>query len=345
MVDGSNQNAGQGAQSGGEKFEVPEHILDKMQGFADAYIEKKLEKLLGGIDDPAEREDVLSRSTHHLISTPERREMHRQILSDMITPQLVGKDLSNRPEKPIALYISGPMGVGKSELMERFDTRIKAENEGVPTDEYETAALEGAFEIYKKAKAATSLTTDFDFIKSRLPEYDPEAEHGYTLVRVEASAIDQALAACSEELGLNLIQDGLASSQLSTDMLVEKVEKGYEVTVVGITADPALNAERLRKRPQQKDHPISDDELARTIRDFSEFFPGKLDIAQNVILLNSSENGFTPIAQWEDSRVVSKDAQAYETFLSHAGASEEEILELFDAPGGDVQPGEPAPGV
>lgn len=292
---------------------VPDHILDIVAQTAQRYMQLKQERLLSGI--PEDRHAyILENATHHIVDTPERRELHRQILESRVA------HLSEeRPVKPSAFLVVGPMAAGKSTLLDQFDERLAAP-EAWAGATFDNADIERLFQIYALV-SENLVVSDFQFYKSILPEYEASGRE-YALIRAEASGLDVALTAWAKELKADLLLEQLGGGQAMADH-VQKLSEEYDVVLVGVTADDRLNVERLIDRNEESGNDIPLEQLADAILAFNapDVFTDAAQKASQAILLKSEADGYRPIYTAENGKELScnkKTMDAFHDMAKHA---------------------------
>lgn len=317
---------------------VPDHILDLVAHTAKNYIATKTDVLLKGV--PARDHDAtLRNSTHHLVESPARRDLHSAILQERVAHLPL-----ERPDRPTILYLAGPMGVGKTTLLEEFAARIAEEEAGIHLGDYDDQGIENAYRCFKQIKQ-NLVISDFQYYKSRLPEYAASGNE-YAVIRAEASGLDVALTQWATELKANLIIEQRGGRNLASH--TENFSKGYNVALLGVTGEPALNAQRLAGRNTQTGQVIRVQELAKAICDFSapDSFTNASKHARLAILLEANASGYASIYHAEQGREVShRDEMAYARYQSYGNVSEAHMLArispYFAAP--SQEPQSPAP--
>ncbi len=327
---GSNENSAPVA-------EVPEHILDMIPTLADTYIVESGERLLAGI--PAHQHElVLAASTHNVTRSSERRALHAKILQALAADVIAKKFEKPAAEKPIKVYITGPMAVGKTTLLSHFDQRIAEEKEGQSVDGFE-GALEAAYQYYKQA-GENLMRPDFNIPKAMLPEFEVSGKN-YTFIRAEASALVQAVEAWSKELGANIVLEELGNANL--EELVQRQAKDYTFVLIGVTADPAVNAQGLRDRCEATGQNVSERELAETITGFSQpgSFLGMSKHADCAVLL-SSDHQYKVVYECAKEQEQISDRQIYDRFVSYGFKNANDLVSSFGMEKGTAGP--PSPG-
>lgn len=295
---------------------VPEHILDLVAERAKAYTVESKDRWLAGYT-PEQQGAIQEKSTHHLVDTAERRELHRKILEKL------AENLSDDiPEQSKLIAFIGPMGSGKSTLREEFDTRLASDDPETP---YDNDSFEVAFQHYKKA-IGRALNSDFQLFKQMLPEF-AENNNEFAIIRAEASALDQALRIWAKELKTHIVIEQLgdrpdpeALNTMATD---------HQLITIAVTADPVVNAAQLHARNAKTGQVIDDAELARTIKGFSE--EGYQAYAQKshfaVLADSDPHTGFEVIHAMKKGRGLDVEPQKYATFLNRGLLDEKKILE------------------
>ncbi len=281
-------------------IKVPEHILDMVADRAEAYAKESQDRWLGGFSDK-KKQEILKNSTHHIVRSDERRKLHRQILQEIVQ-NIIGK----KPEKPILLYVCGPMGVGKTTLTNYFLSQARNDNSLTGIFKNIARTLGGIISRKQAAKnvlrqvfkqvSERLMISDFGLYKSRLPEFN-ENNGEFSLIRAEASGLDQAVNAWAKELGVHVILEQLGDG--ISDEWVEKQKETHRLVVVGVTANPEVNGKQLHAREENK---TSNAELHKTIIATSQDtgLPNTIARADKAFLVASdgdlihhSENGKT----------------------------------------------------
>lgn len=284
---------------------VPDHILDMIPECANCYVKKSKERLLAHINDD-QHETIFASSTHHITGTSERRELHRSILQETarsITP----KSLS---EKPTLIYVCGPPAVGKSTLLKYFDARI---TNGC-TESFQNPFLEDAFQCYATAKKHY-MAVDFELFKRRLPEFEQSGKE-FTIIRAEASALDQAIQAWAKELKTNIVLEQIDDCDLK-QWVSEKMED-YKLISIAVTASPALNAQRLEERNQKTGQVISIKELDSYIERVSASGMNALrDLVDEAYLFSSEDDGYKAVYVYKNGKKIMEDSKALAVFESY----------------------------
>lgn len=298
---------------------VPDHILDLVAHTAKNYVASKSDTLLKGI--PAQdHAEILRNSTHHLVDAPERRDLHRAILQEC-TAHLP----MNRPDRPTLLYLAGPMGVGKTTLLEEFTERLNEEEAGLYLGEYDDEGIEDVYQSFRQIKE-NFVVSDFQFYKSRLPEYAASGNE-YAIIRAEASGLDVALTQWAKELNANLIIEQRGGRNFAEN--VEKFSKDYNTVLLGVTGDPALNARRLAGRNKDTGQVIRAQELATAICDFStpDGFKNAAKHAQLAVLAEAHEDGYSSIYHAHLGNEASPtNIWALDKYESYSSVSEHDML-------------------
>ncbi len=297
---------------------IPDHILDMVSARTQAYMHESYERAFNASHDLS-REEFDTLSTHNVVDTPERRELHKQILQEIVANGLKAE----APEKPLLIYISGPMAAGKSTLQEFFQKRMEREKGQEEVTSYSAPGLEQAYQHYKHA-ANYQIVSDFEFYKSKLPEFS-DNNNNFGIIRAEASALDQAVIALAKELKSSIILEQLGDGPLS--VWASEQQKTHKFISIGVTASPEINAQRLHERNSNTGHYISADELISTISRYSQP-QSHLELAQTAdeaILLQSGHNEFTPISEWKDGQQVVHNHDALNAFTSYAVQAPEEL--------------------
>lgn len=296
------------------KIEVPDHILDMVVERANAYAENKKDRWLGGFTDDA-AQDIEHASTHNIIDTPQRRELHREILQEIA--QNTSEDI---PEQSTFIYFAGPMASGKSSIRQVFDERIEGSDAGA----YQDPNIENAFQTYKNAQGHL-MYSDFAFYKETLPEFEQNGQE-FAVIRPEASALDQAVTAWARELKANIILEQLGDG-VKDEWAKDKAEQ-HNFIVIGVTTDPAINGQRLHDRNARTGESISDEELTGTIKGFSggHAFKKVAQHAAQAVLISTDTDDFSVIYAAENGNEVSKNSKEFAKFESYADLSEEALL-------------------
>ena len=298
---------------------VPDHILDIVAHTAKNYVATNTNTLLKGI--PAqEHTAILHNSTHHLVDTPERRDLHRTILQERVAHLPI-----NRPDRPTLLYLAGPMGVGKTTLQEEFTERYNEEKAGLYLGGYDSPGIEDVYQSFRQIKE-NLVVSDFQFYKSRLPEYAASGNQ-YALIRAESSGLDVALTQWAKELNANLILEQRGGRNLSE--YVEKFSKDYNVVLLGVTGDPNLNAQRLAGRNTQTLQVIRAQELATAICDFSTpgSFISAAKYAQLAVLAEAHNDGYSTLYHAEFGAELSPtNVPAYNRYEAYSNVAEADML-------------------
>lgn len=305
------------------KIDVPDHILDMIPIAAETYIKDNYDRALGAANGMSA--DEFDRvSTHNIVNTPERRELHRAILQEVAERGLKGE----RPEKPIFISFVGPMGVGKTRLRDELDMRMAEEGADGGTKIYVSEDLE---EIYQKYKQASlyKVDSDFSLYKARLPEFEQNGKN-FGVVRAEASALDSAVIAWSKELGSSLIieQSGFGSD---VDWCEERA-RNYEWIGVGVTNDPIVNAAGLNARSQSTGQDITMSELSQSVIDFSVegHFDRMCDFADRSFLFDAGAD-YEVIAKWNRGLAFARNVHAYNKFMSYADLDRDELAARMES--------------
>ena len=180
---------------------------------ANDYVQNRTDRLLGAYTDKGKR--IINRlSTHKKISTPERRELHRKIISESIEQAL--KSQQEKQDRPTMIMFAGPPGAGKTTLREKFD-----KGDVSPTD---NPHLYKAYCAYKDA-CLSNVSVDFEYLKNQLPEYRAaniayKDKFGdmYAVIRPEVSGLNVAILQFAKELGLTTISEQLMDSNQSKNL-------------------------------------------------------------------------------------------------------------------------------
>ncbi len=310
-----------GAKNYESSIEVPDHILDMIPVRTENYIRKNFDRALGAANGMPE-DQFRQASTHNIVNTPERRQLHREILQEVAARGLKGE----KPDKPAFIYFVGPMAVGKTTLRNDFNERIEQENSDMVIAPYHDAALEDVYQKYKQA-ASYLINSDFNLYKENLPEFE-RFGNNFGVIRAEASALDQAVTAWAKELNASLILEQLGDG-VDIEWAQEKAQE-FDWITVGVTADPVTNACGLRERCNDTDQEISDKELAATIKGFSGLnaFHVTAQHANQAVLLQA-DHGYKAICNWKNGVENIQDDTAYSKFQSYANMSEEAIVSLI----------------
>lgn len=303
-------------------IDVPDHILDLVAQAAKNYIANNTDVLLKSIA-PENHDKILASSTHNLVDTPERRELHRAILQERVAHLP-----AERPDHRTMLYIAGPMGAGKTTLINEFTERYNEEKAGLHLGEYEDQGMEDVYQSFRDLKK-NLVTSDFQYYKSRLPEYAASGNE-YALIRAEASGLDVALTQWAKELNANMIIEQRGGRNFADN--VENFSKDYNMVVLGVTADPALNAQRLAGRNKETAQVIKAQELASAICDFSTpgSFMNAAPHAQLAVLVEAHSTGYSSIYHAEYGNELSPvDTKACQKFESYSAVAEADMLDAI----------------
>ena len=171
------------------------------------------------------------------------------------------------------------------------------------------------------------MVSDFGLYKERLPEFAASGNN-FAVIRPEASGLDQAVSAWAKELKTNIIRADLGDG-VSQEWFEEQ-RKTHRIFAVGVTANPALNLERLHERGDQ----TSDQELAATIQRYSRKmgFEAFVPYAERAVLLSSSDSGnIQTIYAAENGEQIYIHASEYRAFMDYAY---EPVERLFQQPDG-----------
>ncbi|MBX2833960.1 MAG: hypothetical protein KTR28_03210 [Micavibrio sp.] len=301
-------------------FEVPDHILNMIPKLAEAYIKDSFDRAFAAANGMS-KEDLEQNSTHNVVNSPERRQLHRGILLELIERGLKGE----KPEKPLFIYFCGPMAAGKTNLRNRFDQRIKDENNDVKVSAFQDSALESVYQKYKQA-ASYQVYSDFNLYKERLPEYK-KFKNNFGVVRAEASAVDQAAIAWSKELKSSLVLEQLGDGP--KEKWASEMAEKYEFIAVGVIADPSVNAQGMRERSEDSGQEISEDELAGTVQKFSrsDAFQTTALHADKAVLLQSDKD-YGVVCAWENGTKNINDPTAFQTFQSYADMDKDALMKM-----------------
>lgn len=304
-------------------MQVSEHILDTVPLMANKYIEENRERLFPEASDEAWLDFLENVSSHRFIQTPERREIHRRVLNEIGRRGITGE----KPEKPLLIYICGPMGSGKTTLLDAFDERIRLEREEAVYDLYNSAPLETVFKKYQAA-SAYCIKADFQLFKDSLPEY-AESGGDYSVIRAEAAGLNEACQAWAKELDACVIIEQLGYGGINQTVL-EKMQAGHELHTIAVTASPEVNAYRLIQRTRAEGSEANLGELAKAIRGVSQpdEVLGVLATGESGVLL-SSDQGYEVVAAWGAGRRSVFNASGLEKFEQQGVQSEEQILAVF----------------
>ncbi len=284
---------------------------------------------------------ILQSSTHHLVDTLDRRELHRSILENRV------QHLSDeRPDRGEILYVVGPYGAGKSTLLSAFDERIAQEQKngcdpGVYIDEH----LEKVYQVYKNIKP-NLVNSDFEYYKTVLPEYDP-AQSNYSIVRAEASGLDFALAELAKELRAPLL---LEQCNSHIDHFLEQYSYDVNITLLGVTADIHDNAERLLQRNELTGNHIPASQLADAMNNFST--PGRFEAESKktglaVLAFLNPDAGYKTIFSREKGAVVFRNDSAMQAFERPHAIGKADLSAKINAimePPPVLPPANPSPG-
>lgn len=289
------------------KIEVPEHILDAVVEETENYFAKSQDRLLGVYPEEA-KEKIRRLSTHAKVRDPERRELHRHIISEVMKHAIASKKHSSS-DKPTMVMFGGPPGVGKSTLRQAFD-KGEVDVDGNPQ-------LKKAYDIYKNA-TASHVSVDFEFLKSQLPEYRAantafKEKYGdmYAVIRCEASGLNVAITKWAKELGLTNIAEQLMDTDVRTSGNMKEIAENYNLVVIGLTADPELCRERVSARKQ----PMQDSEVSRAIQGFSNDNAfGRLSEIANHSFLFKTDERYKPVFCAEKGKETYRDPEAFEAF-------------------------------
>lgn len=311
---------------------VPDHILDLVADTAKAYVVESRDRWLGGFSEE-DAAAVFERSTHHLVDTPERRELHRAILQEVA--QSIKAESSG---KPIFIYVAGPMAAGKSALQEAFKERMQSED---PHQLFEDPNMEAAYQEYATASQRL-MASDFALYKQRLPEFE-ENGNEYAVIRAEASGLDYAVTTWARELKVNMVREDLGDGV--DEAWLNDVTSNYDLVYIGVTADPHVNAARLHARNEATGEQTKDTELAKTIRGFSSdnAYNHMAQNASRAILVHADQDmNMHVIHAAKDGWVVADDEPAYERFLSYRNLTDQQLAKPAASSDAD---GQSAPGL
>ena len=300
-------------------IDVPGEILDIVASYAPEYVEKSRERLLGGFPEE-EHEKILKQSTHNVVNTPERRQLHREILQEL------AQNLKGEPqEKPIFLYFVGPMAAGKTGLRNSFEQRMESEEKGLSKGIYEEPELETVYQKYKTASSYV-MEPNFSLFKEKLPEFK-ESGGNYAVIRAEAAALAQAVYKWSKDLGVNVIEENLGDGA-PKDWAQEKAQM-YDWTSIGVTSNPVTNRLGLEERSAATGQTMTtDEEFIRTVQGFSA--NNVLGLSPQAVLL-SADDGYKVIASWDNGQKQVHDQKLYETFESYKTYSVEDLRKDLSA--------------
>lgn len=286
---------------------IPDHILDQVAQTAENYFANSQDRLLGAYSEEA-KQKIRNLSTHTKVRSPERRELHRKIITHLISDAI--KAQKSPSTRPTMILFAGPAGAGKSTLRKRFD-------EGNITEK-DSPELQKAYKIYKEA-AAANVSIDFEFFKSQLPEYRAantafKEKYGdmYAVIRSECSGLDVATRQLAKELGLTTITEQLMDADHRHNPEKSPLSKDYNLIVIGLTAEP----ETIRQRVMSRKNPMQDKEVVKAIKGFSSdnAFGYLSEIAENSFLFKSADKAFTPVFAAQKGKETYKDATLYEAF-------------------------------
>lgn len=278
----------------GKIIDVPDYILDMAALRAKEYFNNSQERLLGAYSEEA-KETIKAISTHQKVDSSERRELHREIIMDMIG----GKKVPEDGQQNIYLF-AGPPGAGKSTLRKKMES-------GEPLGE--NHPLEALREQFKEdAKSAVSV--DFGIFKAKLPEYSEsndkhKQEYGdmYAVIRSEASGLNEAILQMAKDAKLPSIREQLMDIDIAKNKNVRQELEGSNLTVIGVTtSDP----ETIRKRVQERENPMKDEEVVRAIRTFSkpESFETLAKMADKAVLVNTDNEQYKTILTAEKGKTT-----------------------------------------
>jgi predicted ABC-type ATPase len=131
--------------------------------------------------------------------TPARERLHRRIISELLSPEIVKRAKPGAGEKPVFTILGGRGGSGKSWFTGK-DGPVRGDK---------------------------SVVLDNDHIKSRLPEYEG---WNAALVHEEAAHIFNLVDSTARRMGLNIVHDATMKTAKSSEAFVEAYRKaGYEV--------------------------------------------------------------------------------------------------------------------
>ncbi len=301
-------------------IQVPEHILDMIPGCAQVYLEGNRARLLAGIP-PDQHQNILEQSTHNQIETPERRELHRKILQS-VPMNFMGE----KSDRPIMVYISGPMAVGKTTLCQQFDKRIVQESERRTIRPYGEDALENVYQLYKQADGYR-MQPDVTVCKQMLPEFESSGKN-FTLIRVEAAALGHAVTAWAKELGANIILEQMGDADMRP--WAKKQAEDYSLVVIGVTANPVVNAQRLQERCKETGQKVTGEELAKTIIGYSQLgaFFGMSQHATHAVLL-ASDYDYRLVYRCDNGKGQTVISRLAGDFVSYADREVSDLVATF----------------
>ncbi len=305
------------------KIQVPDHILDYIAERAEDYTQSSHERLLGHFT--AEKQSKIeAQSTHHLVRTEERRELHKTIL-EAIIQDMPEKTLN----KPLLIQFIGPMASGKTTLQMEFLTRLNSDDPNTP---YHDDTLEHIYQLYAQA-SQYKVTSDFELYKSMLPEFK-ENDQEFAIIRAEASGLDQAVQKWSKELNSSIILEQLGDTSADKESDITSLSAKNTLITVAVTSDPTVNAQRLHQRNQEKDEHISDQELARTIQQFSATsYDLYAKHSVHTALINSTQGNFEPIHLVTQGNEKIINAVEFKNFRDNKHIT---LDNLRPAPGGQI---------
>lgn len=318
--------------------DVPDHILDIVAQTAKNYVSNKSDVLLKGIAK-RDHDKILRASTHNLVEHESRKDLHRSILQECV-------EHLQAPEsgRPTLLYLAGPMGIGKTTLLEEFKERLHEETMGINLGDYDDQGIEDIYQAFLNVKE-NLVVSDFQFYKSRLPEYAASGNE-YAIIRAEASGLDVALTQWARELKANLIIEQRGGRNFADN--VEKFSKDYNMILLGVTGDPALNAQRLAGRNTETGQIIRAQELAKAICDFStpDNFADASQHAELAVLVQADHDGYSSIYHAAYGRELSPTIiPAYQKYEAYSHVAEADMLTAiqgyFTPPAQNLQSPEP----
>lgn len=310
-------------------MQVPKEILDFVSECAQKIIKHDDVKRNQWFGEGENRDEALCAAAEEFTAGVEsRREIHRKILEELASRVTAGPGEGQSK----LIYFCGPMAAGKSTLREKFDARIEAEGAGEPFEAFADEYQDGVFEEYKAAKPH-AISSDFEVFKKHLfPKASGEFADNYNVIRAEASALDQAVKKWAAQAGYNLIQEHASAKGMGATVTAE-TESGFNMTVIGVTADPAVNAARLHERNKGQKSQISDEELLKRIRNFSheEGFPSMIEHAPKIVLLSSKPAGqYDTVLAAQDGEVLHENTAAYTDFLDYERATASDLVPQND---------------
>lgn len=160
---------------------------------------------------------------------------------------------------------------------------------------------------------------DPDGIKELIPEFGAIAQAGDSraadVVHEESSTLAKTVLGEAMNRRLNIIYDSTLGNPDKTMKLIDDAhEKGYEVRLFGVSADPELAVERAAARGEQSGRYVPIDHQLKAHRGFSQGFESYAEKADSAFLFDTNSEPRQIAVKELDGELEILDPAAYQRF-------------------------------